>query len=110
MRGATLKYCTSSLTRFLATQTLALSSIHVHIHPLVLLSVTDHASRSASGAHKRVLGVLLGQDDGKTINVANSFAVPFEEDEGSAEAKSTWFLDHDYIESMMEMCKKVNGE
>lgn len=42
------------------------------IHPLVLLSVVDHASRVPLPNKKRVLGVLLGQDDGKTINVANS--------------------------------------
>lgn len=57
-----------------------------------------------------MLGVLLGQDNGKSINVANSFAVPFEEDEGAAGGgKTTWFLDHDYIDGMMEMCKKVNA-
>jgi len=78
----------------------------VVVHPLVLLSVTDHASRTAVGKGKRVVGVLLGQDHGKTINVANSFAVPFEEDERDAR---TWFLDHDYIEGMLEMFKKVNG-
>lgn len=42
------------------------------IHPLVLLSVVDHASRVPMPNKKRVLGVLLGQDDGTTINVANS--------------------------------------
>lgn len=58
-----------------------------------------------------MLGVLLGQNNGKTINVANSFAVPFEEDESSAagSGKSNWFLDHDYIESMMTMYKKINA-
>lgn len=89
-------------------QTISLSSTNVIIHPLVLLSVTDHASRSASGSRKRVVGILLGQElnGGKTINVANSFAVPFEEDERDAK---TWFLDHDYITGMMEMFKKVNA-
>lgn len=53
--------------------------------------------------------MLLGQDNGKTINVANSFAVPFEEDESSGAGKNSWFLDHDYIESMMAMYKKING-
>ncbi|PWN44774.1 Mov34-domain-containing protein [Ceraceosorus guamensis] len=93
-------------------QPVVLSTIsqQVNVHPLVLLSVTDHASRAATGGRKRVVGVLLGQDDGKVVNVANSFAVPFEEDEGAgSEGKSTWFLDHDYITSMMEMCKKVNA-
>lgn len=47
------------------------------VHPLVLLSVVDHASRSPTSSKKRVLGVLLGQNDGKTVNVANSFAVRF---------------------------------
>ncbi|CCF54699.1 hypothetical protein NDA11_001866 [Ustilago hordei] len=87
-------------------ETISLSSTNVIIHPLVLLSVTDHASRSASGSRKRVVGILLGQDNGKTINAANSFAVPFEEDERDAK---TWFLDHDYITGMMEMFKKVNA-
>jgi len=83
---------------------LLLSSV---VHPLVLLSVTDHHARSVSrGSTKRVVGVLLGQDNGKTINVANSFAIPFEEDEKDSK---TWFLDHNYIEGMYEMFKKVNG-
>ena len=73
----------------------------------MLLSVTDHHARSvARGSSKRVVGVLLGQDNGRSINVANSFGVPFEEDDRDAK---TWFLDHNYIESMFEMFKKVNG-
>ena len=54
-----------------------------------------------------MVGVLLGQDKGKTVNVANSFAIPFEEDEKDSK---TWFLDHNYIEGMWDMFKKVNGE
>lgn len=78
------------------------------VHPLVLLSVADHHARTLSrSSSKRVVGVLLGQDNGKVVNVANSFAVPFEEDENNSK---TWFLDHNYIESMWEMFKKVNGE
>ena len=74
----------------------------------MLLSVADHHARSAirSQNNKRVVGVLLGQDLGKTVNVANSFAIPFEEDEKDSK---TWFLDHNYIEGMWEMFKKVNG-
>lgn len=78
----------------------------VVVHPLVLLSVTDHASRVSISSRKRVVGVLLGQDNGKSVNVANSFAVPFEEDEHDPK---TLFLDHDYIDGMLEMFKKVNA-
>ncbi|KDQ61314.1 hypothetical protein JAAARDRAFT_173973 [Jaapia argillacea MUCL 33604] len=85
----------------------ALSGTTVVVHPLVLLSVADHHARSVSkGSSKRVIGVLLGQDNGKTINVANSFGIPFEEDEKDPK---TWFLDHNYIEQMWEMFKKVNA-
>lgn len=77
------------------------------MHPLVLLSVADHHERAVSrNSHKRVVGVLLGQDLGSTVNVANSFGIPFEEDEKDSK---TWFLDHNYIEGMYEMFKKVNG-
>ncbi|THH02992.1 hypothetical protein EW145_g6621 [Phellinidium pouzarii] len=88
-------------------QLLAFQGSTVVVHPLVLLSVADHHARSvARSSSKRVVGVLLGQDNGKVINVANSFAVPFEEDEKDSK---TWFLDHNYIESMWEMFKKVNA-
>jgi JAB1/Mov34/MPN/PAD-1 ubiquitin protease len=77
------------------------------VHPLVLLSVADHHARSVSkNSQKRVVGVLLGQDNGKVVNVANSFGIPFEEDDKDSK---TWFLDHNYIEGMYDMFKKVNG-
>lgn len=51
----------------------------VAVHPLVLLSVVDHASRITKGAKKRVVGVLLGEETSKPsgsseLNVTNSFA------------------------------------
>ncbi|ORZ29602.1 maintenance of mitochondrial structure and function-domain-containing protein [Catenaria anguillulae PL171] len=78
----------------------------VIVHPLVLLSVVDHYNRVAKNTRKRVVGVLLGQHNGNEFNVANSFAVPFEEDEKDP---SVWFLDHNYVEAMNEMFKKVNA-
>ncbi|KAF5378370.1 hypothetical protein D9615_008746 [Tricholomella constricta] len=88
-------------------QLTALAATTVIVHPLVLLSVADHHARSIMrNSHKRVIGVLLGQDNGKTVNVANSFGIPFEEDEKDSK---TWFLDHNYIEGMYEMFKKVNA-
>ncbi|KAJ3721275.1 maintenance of mitochondrial structure and function-domain-containing protein [Lentinula raphanica] len=89
-------------------QLTALAATNIIVHPLVLLSVADHHARAVSrNTNKRVIGVLLGQDNGKTINVANSFGIPFEEDEKDSK---TWFLDHNYIEGMYEMFKKVNAK
>ncbi|XKL69221.1 hypothetical protein PGB90_006990 [Kerria lacca] len=80
----------------------------VIVHPLVLLSVVDHFNRMGkTGNQKRVVGVLLGSWKGKgVLDVSNSFAVPFDEDDKD---KSVWFLDHDYLENMYGMFKKVNA-
>jgi len=80
----------------------------VVVHPLVLLSVVDHFNRMGRiGSQKRVVGILLGCWSSKgVLDVCNSFAVPFDEDEKD---KSVWFMDHDYLESMANMFKKVNA-
>jgi hypothetical protein len=58
-------------------ETLSLVTRNVSVAPLVLLSVADHYGRSAKGTRKRVVGVLLGQNDGKNVRVSNSFAGEF---------------------------------
>ncbi|KAI3371417.1 hypothetical protein L3Q82_024013 [Scortum barcoo] len=80
---------------------------NVIVHPLVLLSVVDHFNRIGKvGNQKRVVGVLLGSWQKKVLDVSNSFAVPFDEDDRD---DSVWFLDHDYLENMYGMFKKVNA-
>lgn len=76
----------------------------VVVHPLVLLSVVDHYNRIAKDTKKRVVGVLLGSWQKGTLDVSNSFAVPFEEDEKDPDV---WFLDHNYLENMFGMFRKV---
>ena len=69
----------------------------VVVHPLVLLSVTDHFTRV--GKTGRVVGILLGKwtMGGTELDISNSFALPFDEDNKDSDI---WFLDHDYLESM----------
>uniref|UniRef100_A0A914WHH7 26S proteasome non-ATPase regulatory subunit 7 n=1 Tax=Plectus sambesii TaxID=2011161 RepID=A0A914WHH7_9BILA len=76
------------------------------VHPLVLLSVVDHFNRvSKTQSVKRVVGVLLGSmKQNKELDIANCFAVPFDEDDKDAD---TWFLDMDYLENMYSMFHKV---
>mmetsp|Transcript_55095 Transcript_55095/g.49595 ORF Transcript_55095/g.49595 Transcript_55095/m.49595 type:complete len:344 (-) Transcript_55095:165-1196(-) len=79
----------------------------VEIHPLVLLSVTDHYNRVAKDTKKRVVGCLLGQRIGSNVlDVTNSFAVPFDEED---KTPSTWFLDFNYLEDLAYMFKRVNS-
>ncbi|CAL8469453.1 g8994 [Coccomyxa elongata] len=76
------------------------------VHPLVLLSVVDHYNRVARDTKKRVVGLLLGEHSKGRVDITNSFAVPYEEDDRDP---SIWFLDHSYLESMFQMFKKVNA-
>ncbi|KNH08991.1 26S proteasome non-ATPase regulatory subunit 7 [Perkinsela sp. CCAP 1560/4] len=78
----------------------------VRMHPLVLLSAVDHYNRlnNAITSGKRVVGILLGTQTERFIDINNSYAVPFEEDESN---KNVWFLDGNYLDEMFLMFKKV---
>lgn len=80
---------------------------NVTVHPLVLLSVADHYHRVAKGTRKRAVGVLLGTVYKGKVDATNSFAVPFEED---SKNPAVFYLDHNYLENMMAMFKKVNAK
>uniref|UniRef100_A0A6T9ZEW3 MPN domain-containing protein n=1 Tax=Pseudo-nitzschia delicatissima TaxID=44447 RepID=A0A6T9ZEW3_9STRA len=79
----------------------------VTMHPLVLLSAADHYHRVARGTRKRVVGVLLGSVSKGVVDCTNSFAVPFEEDSKNA---SVFYLDHNYLENMLAMFRKVSAK
>ena len=66
----------------------------VTVHPLVLLSASDHYHRVARGTRKRVVGVLLGTVIRGRVDVTNSFAVPFEEDNKNPVRLSTIMTIH----------------
>ena len=83
------------------------TSTFICVHPLVLLSVVDHYHRVAKDTQRRVVGVLLGQRTKDKIDVSNSFAVPFEED---LKNPAVWFLDHNFLDTMYWMFKKVNSK
>ena len=91
--------------RIKPAETMSLA-VDVVVHPLVLLSVADHYNRVASNTQRRVVGVLLGSRSRGAVDITNSFAVPFEED---LKDPSVWFLDHNYLETMFWMFKKVNS-
>ncbi|KAM0845091.1 hypothetical protein ACQ4PT_056625 [Festuca glaucescens] len=79
----------------------------VVVHPLVLLSIVDHYNRVARDTRKRVVGVLLGTSSRGTVDVTNSYAMSFEEDDKDPRI---WFLDHNYHESMFSMFKRINAK
>lgn len=109
------KKATARVVGTAGTNMVSAESKTVSIAPLVLLSVVDHYERivrssesSVVSSKKRVVGVILGDNsDRNTVRVSNSFAIPYEEDESNP---NIWFLDHNYIDSMMEMFKKINAK
>jgi 26S proteasome regulatory subunit N8 len=72
-----------------------------------LLSAADHYHRVARGTRKRVVGVLLGSIHKGNVDATNSFAVPFEEDSRNP---AVFYLDHNYLENMLTMFRKVNAK
>ena len=83
------------------------STMDVTVHPLVLISAADHYLRVARGTRKRVVGVLLGTVRKGRVDATNSFAVPFEEDNRNP---LVFYLDHNYLENMLGMFRKINAK
>lgn len=77
----------------------------VIIHPIVLLSVSDHHKR-ASKTGERVCGILLGYCRNGKIDVMNSLAVPFSEDDKDG----VWFFDHQYMDRLYKMTQRVTSK
>jgi 26S proteasome regulatory subunit N8 len=61
----------------------------VVVHPLVLLSCTDHYHRVARDSKKRVVGVLLGETYKGRVDITNSFAGAYGAHGSSLQCRST---------------------
>jgi len=69
--------------------------------------VVDHFNRMKQvGNTRRVVGLLLGSLRMRVLDISNSFAIPFDEED---KERDVWFLDHEYLENMYAMFRKVNA-
>lgn len=70
--------------------------LDVHLHPLVLINMSDHVVRAkvspAPGAD-RILGALIGQQEGRRVDLHNSFEL-LVEGEGEGRALELEFFQH----------------
>jgi len=63
------------------------------LHPLVLINISDHVVRFRSaGRSERVLGALLGAQEGRRIDVHNSFELVSQEETGGARSLDLEFF------------------
>lgn len=57
------------------------SGLEFKLHPLVLINISDHHTRtmanSSDGVVRPVLGMLLGTQTGRTVDISNSFEIKY---------------------------------
>lgn len=77
----------------LVSQKASDSGLHIQLHPLVLLTVSDHITRHAARSQKGpIIGALLGQQNGPEITLENAFECKVDyNDNGEAVLPSAWF-------------------
>jgi COP9 signalosome complex subunit 6 len=83
------------------------SGLDFKLHPLVLINVSDHYTRSkandidCSGGQFRVLGCLLGQQVGRNVDISNSFEILYAAVEGKV------VMDDAFMAKRLDQYKQV---
>jgi COP9 signalosome complex subunit 6 len=86
----------------LVDESVSETSPHILLHPLVLVSQDDHATRSNVRKQGPIIGAILGQQNGKDISM--EFA--FECGSQKLSAQNDYVaLDHEWFSDMLIMCK-----
>lgn len=78
----------------------------IDLHPLVIINISDHHTRAKvespnSAQVPRVIGALIGTQEGRTVEITNSFELVYNTIEGSV------VLDTEFLKTKQEMFKKV---
>ncbi|KAL4737506.1 hypothetical protein BDV11DRAFT_191501 [Aspergillus similis] len=71
------------------------SGLHIQLHPLALLTISDHITRHAARSQQGpIVGALLGQQNGREITVEHGFECVVEiGPNGEAQLPNEWFVD-----------------
>lgn len=81
--------------RSLVSQKNSDSGLHIQLHPLILLSISDHITRHAARQQEGpITGALLGQQNGRVITLEHIFecrVVPGPN--GEAQLPHDWFVE-----------------
>ncbi|CAG0903419.1 unnamed protein product [Cyprideis torosa] len=78
-------------------------SFAVQLHPLVIMNISDHWTRikAQEGSSKQVLGVILGTQQGRNLEIENSFEL------ATLEVEDQLVLDLDYLNAKEVRYKQV---
>ncbi|EGC37344.1 hypothetical protein DICPUDRAFT_150096 [Dictyostelium purpureum] len=80
------------------------SGLEVELHPLVLINISDHFTRQKvenNYSNTRVIGVILGLQNGRNVEICNSFELV------NTEVEKVLVLDTAYLKKKYEQFKKV---
>ncbi|RHZ44549.1 COP9 signalosome complex subunit 6 [Aspergillus thermomutatus] len=82
-------------TSSLVSQKSSDSGLHIQLHPLVLLSISDHITRHAARSQQGpIIGALLGQQNGRVITLEHAFeCVVTEGANGELQLLHDWFVE-----------------
>lgn len=70
------------------------SSLRVHLHPLILLTISDYITRhTLRGFTTPIVGALLGQQNGRDITLEHAFEAELLENDDQILLHETWFKD-----------------
>ena len=71
------------------------SGLHIQLHPLILLTISDHITRHAARCQQGpIIGALLGQQNGREITLEHAFECVVREDSnGEIQIPQDWFVE-----------------
>ena len=78
------------------------SGLNVQLHPLVLLTITDHITRHAARSQQGpIVGALLGQQNGRVVTLEHAFeCLVYSGPNGQVLLSQPWF------DERLKQCKK----
>lgn len=76
-------------------------SVVISLHPLVIMNISEHWTRirAQEGKAQPVYGALIGKQEGRKIEIFNSFELRYEVIEGDV------IINRDYYNTKEEQCK-----
>ncbi|XP_055934579.1 COP9 signalosome complex subunit 6-like [Argiope bruennichi] len=78
-------------------------SVTISLHPLVIMNISEHWTRvkAQEGTPQQVIGALIGKQEGRNIEIMNSFELVFDRIEGDI------VIDKDYYTTKEQQFKQV---
>lgn len=82
----------------------AVPSVTISLHPLVLMNIAEHWTRfrAQDNCAKPVYGAIIGKQDGRKIEVYNSFELRYEVIDDDV------VINRDYYNTKEEQCEFIN--